>query len=78
MSKVYTGFDCVIKFRCSDSLKAAIVEGAKLAGMDVSTYIRACLWQCCPLHQNAQNNAIAAASLVQQIAQSEVLLNEYE
>lgn len=48
MSKVYTGFDCVIKFRCSASLRDAIRDGAKACGMDVSTYIRAALWTACP------------------------------
>lgn len=60
MSKVYTGLDCVLKFRCSVSLRDAIRDGAKAAGMDVSTYIRACLWHCCPsMCQKSQDAPIA-------------------
>ena len=82
MSKVYTGFDCVVKFRCSSALRDAIRDGARASGMDISTYIRACLWQSCPcIVRNAQKGTEPAARLAQHNAQNDVQLPffpEYE
>lgn len=75
MSKVYTGFDCVVKFRCSSALRDAIRDGARASGMDISTYIRACLWRVCPLVcQNAQTAVSDPDSLVVHNAQNAVQL----